>query len=62
MHRQNKVTAYSGKYIEHENKTYFLAPERTQLGCQGCSFIGKICNKELTDYCRQGYIFVEVKR
>ena len=53
--------AYSGKYIDHNLKTYYLAPEKSQLGCNGCDLLGKVCTKSLTDYCRQGYILKEVK-
>lgn len=42
-------------------KTYYLAPEKSQLGCNGCDLLGKVCTKSLTDYCRQGYILKEVK-
>lgn len=53
--------AYSGKYINYNNKTYFLAPEVTKRGCKGCDLLGNICNSTLTDYCRQGYILKAVK-
>lgn len=54
---KTEPTAYSGKYIKYEGSTYFLAPEKSQAGCQGCCFLGKECTKTLTDYCRQGFIF-----
>lgn len=41
MHKINNNTAYSGKYIDYDNKKYFLAPERSTLGCSGCSLVGK---------------------
>lgn len=59
---QTMPNAYSGKYIDYNNKTYFLAPERSQGGCQGCDLLGKIHTKDTTDYCRQGFILKEVKR
>ena len=62
MHKINNNTAYYGKYIDYDNKKYFLAPERSTLGCSGCSLVGKgKCTKKVTDYCTQGYILVEVK-
>lgn len=59
---QTIPVAYSGKYINYNNKTYFLAPEISQGGCQGCDLLAKICTKDTTDYCRQGFILKEVKR
>lgn len=54
--------AYSGKYIDYKSKTYFLAPEKSQGGCMGCDLIGRdLCTKQLTDYCRQGYILKKVE-
>ena len=54
--------AYSGKFIDYISKTFFLAPERSQGGCMGCDLLGGgICTKQLTDYCRQGYILKKVK-
>jgi hypothetical protein len=62
MEKQGQMPlAYSGKYIDHNLKTYYLAPEKSQLGCNGCDLLGKVCTKSLTDYCRQGYILKEVK-
>nr|DAX32631.1 MAG TPA: hypothetical protein [Caudoviricetes sp.] len=55
--------AYSGKYIDVKGKDYFLAPEVSPGGCQGCDLLGKgECTKALTDYCRQGYILKKVNR
>lgn len=63
MEKQGQMPlAYSGKYIDHNLKTYYLAPEKSQLGCNGCDLLGGgICTKQLTDYCRQGYILKKVK-
>lgn len=63
MEKQGQTPlAYSGKYIDYKSKTYFLAPERSQGGCMGCDLLGGgICTKQLTDYCRQGYILKKVK-
>lgn len=60
--KEIKPVAYSGKYVDFNNKTYFLIPEVSQGGCKGCDLIGKgECTKDLTDYCRQGFIFKRVK-
>lgn len=63
---QNKITkkAYSGKYINVNNETYFLAPERATCQCLGCDLLGStsLCTKEVTQYCTQGFIFKKLKR
>lgn len=63
MNNKN-VVAYSGKYIDYKDNTYFLAPERSTRGCNGCALVGNglLCTKEVTQYCMQGYILREVKR
>ena len=50
--------AYSGKYIDYKIKDlFFQHQKKSQGGCMGCDLLGGgICTKQLTDYCRQGYI------
>lgn len=56
-----KPIAYSGKYINVNNRDYSLMPEVPQGGCKGCDLLGKgLCTKTITDYCRQGYILKKV--
>lgn len=64
MKRNAKVSpvAYSGKYIDYKDVTYFLMPEKSQGCCRGCDMLNvNGCSKELTDYCRQGYVFKRIK-
>lgn len=63
MIEQDKNKAYIGKqFIIGKNK-YALLPERVKGGCKGCDLINTDgCKPERTDYCRQGYIFVRLKK
>lgn len=62
MDKVIKPIAYSGKYVDVNNKDYFLVPEVSQGGCKGCDLLDKgLCTKNVTDYCRQGYILKKVK-
>lgn len=53
----DKVVAYIGKHILHDNADYVLIPERSHAGCNGCDLVGKCkCTKDVVKYCTQGYI------
>lgn len=63
MYEGLRPLAYSGKYVTHKDKKYFLTPEISQGGCKGCDLIEQPlgCTKSVTDLCRQGYILKAVK-
>lgn len=52
-----KSKARIGKKISIEDKVYVLLPEKKEGCCTGCDLINDAgCTKEITDFCRQGYI------
>lgn len=60
---KNRVNAYNGKLIDIDNSIYGLIPERIQGACKGCALEPTACNgcsKEITDYCRQGFILKKI--
>lgn len=64
MQKKTNKKAYSGKYINVNNITYYLVPERSLCQCTGCDLLGTtgLCNSEVTSYCTQGFIFKKLKR
>lgn len=67
MKKEDKVIAYSGKYVTADKKQYKLDPEVVSKSCRGCAFEKVFgCHEtkkdglSLTDYCRQGFIFKRV--
>ena len=61
---RNKIAdniAYSGKYVTHKGKAYQLVPEQSPRMCLGCAMIKSVgCTDDLTQLCRQGYIYKKV--
>lgn len=58
--KENTV-AYPGRVIEHKDIKYTLLPEKSLLGCNGCSLVGKgLCDNNVTKWCCQGYILKEL--
>lgn len=58
-----KKKAHEGKIVTVKDSKFFLLKERVRGGCKGCDLINTLgCTKEITDLCRQGFIFKKLKK
>lgn len=63
MKENTKKKAFAGKVTEIQGHKFFLLEERVRGGCKGCDLINSMgCTKEVTELCRQGFIFKKLKK
>lgn len=63
MKENTKKKAFAGKIVEVQGNKFFLLEERIKGGCTGCDLISSLdCTKEVTELCRQGFIYKKLKK
>ena len=59
---KEKVIAYNGKYTHYKGKLYLLVPELKKHMCEGCDLYDRVCSRDVTDLCTQGFILKKASR
>lgn len=63
MYNRFDVKAEEGMLVSFKKHTYRLIPEVVEKGCKGCALYNNNgCNRDVTDYCRQGFILERIKK